>query len=324
MLKNISSVKLIGVLAVLGLVYFGVRMFGDKSRSKSFREELVKIDTAQVSKVLIDAKGKHLELLKENSGWKVSVGNGKYAPAQKSSVKGALNSLLAVKPSRVVAKKSEKWKDYQVDSAGTRVQVFEGGKNTLDLVIGRFGFDQQAMRQQQMMGGRGGMQQFYTYVRLKNEDEVYAADQFMGMSLSTDASGFRNKKLLSLTKDSVTTIQFNYPADSSFVLNKTGNKWKVFDQPADSASMADYLSEIRYLSSSKFVDDVPPTALVSPTLSLSIKQSGKPDVMVKAFQHPVHKWIVNSSENPDSYFADESLVEKLFVSREKLLTAKKK
>ncbi len=320
MLKNISSIKLIGVLVVLVLVYLGIQFFGGKSRSKSFKAELVEIDTAKVTKVMIDAKGESLELIRENNTWKVSIGEGKYAEAQKSSVKSTLNSLLTIKPSRIAAKNPEKWKEYQVDSAGTRVQVFEGSKNTLDLIIGRFGFNQQAMQQQQqmMMGGRGG-QQFYTYVRLENEPEVYVADNFMGMSLNSDASGFRNKQLLSLTTDSIAEIQFNYPADSAFVLTKMDSVWSIFGNLTDSASTASYLSDIRYVNNSNFVDDVPASALVSPTVSMTIRQNGKPDIMVKAFQHPVHKWIVNSSENPLAYFADESLVEELFVGREKLM-----
>jgi len=323
MLKNISSIKLIGILAVLVLVYFGIQLFKGKSRSKSFKAELVEIDTAKVTKMLIDAKGKSLELIKENNSWKVSLGEGKYAEAQKSNVKSTLNSLLSIKPSRIAAKDPQKWKDYQVDSAGTRVQVFEGNKNTLDLVIGRFGFNQQAMQQQQqmMMGGRG-MQQFFTYVRLNNEDEVYVADNFMGMSLNSEANDFRNKQLLSLTTDSIAEIQFNYPADSGFVLTKVDSVWSIFGNQTDSASTASYLSDIRYVTNSNFVDDVPASALVSPTVSLNIRQNRQPDIMVKAFQHPIHKWIVNSSVNPQSYFADEKLIDEIFVWQAKLLNPK--
>ena len=321
MLKNISSIKMIGILAVLVLVYLGVEFFGGKSRSSSFKAELVEIDTAKVSKLIIESKGESLELIKENNVWKVSIGDGKYAEAQKSNVKSTLNSLLTIKPSRIVAKDSEKWKDYQVDSAGTRVQVFEGSKNTLDLVIGRFGFNQQAMQQQQqqMMGGRG-MQQFFSYVRLQNENEVYVADNFMGMSINSDAGGYRNKQLLSLTTDIISQIQFNYPADSGFVLSKIDSAWSIFGSQPDSAATASYLSDIRYVNSSDFVDDVPSSALVSPTVSMSISQNGKADIMVRAFQHPTHKWIINSSENPLAYFADEALVKKLFVGKEELLT----
>lgn len=323
MLKNISSIKLIGIFVVLVLVYFGIQLFKGKSRSKSFKSELVEIDTAKVTRMLIDAKGKSLELIKENNSWKVSIGEGKYVEAQKSNVKSTLNSLLGIKPSRIAAKDPQKWKDYQVDSAGTRVQVFEGTKNTLDLVIGRFGFNQQAMQQQQqmMMGGRG-MQQFFTYVRLNKEDEVYVADNFMGMSLNSEANDFRNKQLLSLTTDSIAEIQFNYPADSGFVLTKVDSLWSIFGNQTDSASTASYLSDIRYVTNSNFVDDVPASALVSPTVSLNIRQNGQPDIMVKAFQHPIHKWIVNSSVNPQSYFADEKLIDEIFVGKGKLLNPK--
>ena len=318
MLKNISSIKLIGILAGLVLVYLGFEFLGGKSRSKSFKEELVAIDTAKVSKVIIGAKGETLELLKENNAWKVSIGSGQYAEAQESSVKGTLNALLSVKPSRVAAKDPKKWKEYQVDSTGTRVQVFEGDKSTLDLIVGRFGFDQQAMQQQQMMGGRGA-QQFYSYVRLQNEDEVYVADNFMGMSLNTDASSYRNRKLISLTTDSISTIQFNYPADSSFVLSKTDKKWSIFGNAVDSAATVGYLNTIRYVNSSNFVDDVPAAALISPTVSMTIKQAGKADIEIRAYQHPIHKWIIHSTENPSSYFADEATVNKLFIGSEKLI-----
>lgn len=322
MLKNISSIKLLGILAALALVYFGIKFFGGESRSKSFKAELVEIDTAKVTRVVIDNKGESLELVKESGKWKVSIGEGRYAEAQSSSVKSTLNSLLTIKPSRVAAKNQDKWNEYQVDSAGTRVQVFEGSKSTLDLVIGRFGFNQQAMQQQQqqmMMGGRGG-QQFFSYVRLHDENEVYVADNFMGMSINSEASGYRNKQLLSLTTDSISKIQFNYPADSGFVLSKIDTTWSIFGNQSDSVATASYLSDIRYLTNSNFVDDVPASALVSPTVSINISQNGKPDIMVKAFQHPIHKWIVNSTENPLAYFADEELVNKLFVGSEKLLT----
>jgi hypothetical protein len=228
--------------------------------------------------------------------------------------------LTTVKPSRIATKDPEKWKDFQVDSSGTRVQVFEGDKNTLDLIIGRFGFNQEAMQQQQqVMGGRGGMNQFYTYVRLENDMEVYVADNFMGMSLNAETSGYRNRQLLSVTTDSLMEIRLNYPADSSFVMTKVDSLWMIDGVLTDSAATASYLGSIRYVNNSNFVDDVPAEALVSPTFSLTLKQASKPDIVVKAFQHPVHQWIINSSENPASYFADPKIVEDLFIAKKKLL-----
>ncbi len=325
MLKNISSIKLIGVLVVLALVYLGFEFFGGKSRSSSFKSELVKIDTAKVSRLIIESNGESLELLKENNAWKVSIENGKYSEAQKSDVEYTLDLLLTIKPSRIAAKDPAKWKDYKVDSTGTMVQVFEGSKKTLDLVIGRFAVNQEAMKDKKQMMMRGGMQQqFFTYVRLKNEPEVYVADNFMSISINTDAGNYRNKKLLSLTTDNIAEIQFNYPADSGFVLSKIDSTWSIHGNHSDSVATAGYLRIIENISNSNFVDDVPTSALVSPTVSMNIKQNSSGDITVKAFQHPVHKWIVNSSENPASYFADEELVKKLFVGEKKLLTPPEK
>ncbi len=322
MLKNISSIKLFSILAILALIYLGIQYFGGKSRSSSFRSELVEIDTAKVSKMIIQSKGKNIELIKESNSWKVSIGNGKYAEAQKSNIKSTLNSLLSIKPSRISTKDPEKWKDYQVDSTGTNVQVFEGEKITLDLVIGRFGFNQQAMQQQQqqmMMGGRG-MQQFFSYVRLNDENEVYVADNFMGMSINADASSYRNKKLLALDSESLTEIQFQYPGDSSFVLNKIDSIWNINGILPDSAAVEKYLSDIKFVNGSSFVDDIPSSALVTPTMSMNLKHNGKADVVIKAFQHPIHKWIINSSENPITYFADEELVNRLFIRKKTLIS----
>lgn len=322
MFKNISTIKLIGILAVLAAIYFAFQLFGGSTRSKSFKENLVEIDTAKVTRMLVMKAGQNLELKKDGDQWKVSLAAGKYANAEAKSVKSSLENLLRVKPSRVVAKKADKWSEYQVDSAGTRVQVFEGDEKTLDLVVGRFGFNQQAMQQQQqmMMGGRGGMQQFYSYVRLQDEDEVYVADNFMGMSLGTNAADFRNSQVLKVTKDSLRQISFQYP-DSAFTLDKVDSMWVVGNALADSAATASFLNGLSHVNNRSFVDDIEPAAMTTATLSMTVKESGKPDVVIKAFPHPVHKWVINSSVNPDSYFSEQSLFDKLFVSRQKLLGA---
>jgi hypothetical protein len=66
------------------------------------------------------------------------------------------------------------------------------------------------------------------------------------------------------------------------------------------------------------VDDVPQTALVSPTVSMKIRQREGAEIEIRAYQHPTYKWIIHSSENPMSYFADEQLIEKLFVGSKRL------
>jgi hypothetical protein len=221
-------------------------------------------------------------------------------------VNNALASLLRIKPDRIATRDPEKWIDYQVDSAGTRVQVFENNDNVLDLILGRFGVH--------------GQQQFHTFVRLYQDDEVYAANNFMGISFPSDPNGFRNSRFLQIVSDSITQVTFNYPADSAYVMNKS-DVWYIGDIPADSAKTASFLSGLRYVNGSDFVDDVESAALINPTLSVIIKSSDlSEDVLLEAYSHPKYGYIMHSSYNTKAYFSDENLMTKVFKSKSEFLS----
>ena len=112
--------------------------------------------------------------------------------------------------------------DFQVDSSGTRVKIFEGNKEALDIILGRFGVE--------------GQRSFYTYVRLADENDTYVANNFMSMSISSSPDGFRMNEVFQLSKDSLTTIAFNYP-DSAFTINKSeSGRWIIEGQPVDSSN----------------------------------------------------------------------------------------
>jgi len=305
MLKNISHIKLLGILAILFLVFFGLKFFKKSGRSSSFRESLVEIDTAKVTSMTVEKEGNSFVVSRTAEGWEVSIGEGKKVEATSSSVKNALNSLLRITPNRIATKNPEKWRDYQVDSTGTRVTVSEGSKNTLDIILGRFGVQ--------------GRQQFHTFVRLYDEDEVYAADNFMGMSFPSESAGFRNSRFLEVTTDSISQVVFQYPDDSSFVLSKDGDFWMIGPEVADSAQVAGFISDLRYSSNRNFVDDVDPAVLISPTLQVDIMMNGLDDVNVKAFSHPAHGYILHSSTNPKNYFSDSGLLEEIFRSENSLI-----
>ena len=307
MFRSVKNIRLIAVLIVLVLVYAGLKLFKNTGRSKSFREELVLIDTSKVNRIFISKPGSAFEVSKENGQWKVSIPGNKKVDATATSVKNALGSLLRIKPDRIATKDPEKWVDYQVDSSGTRVQVFENNASTLDLVLGRFGVH--------------GQQQFHTFVRLFEDNEVYAANNFMGISFPSDPKGFRDSKFLQITSDSITQVTFNYPGDSAFILNKSiDDNWYIGNNPADSANTASFLSGLRYLNGSDFVDDVEPTALINPTLSVLIQANGMDeDVKLEAYSHPQYGYILHSSYNPKAYFSDDNMLTKVFKGQSELL-----
>ncbi|MEQ9297538.1 MAG: DUF4340 domain-containing protein [Cyclobacteriaceae bacterium] len=292
MLKNLSNLKLLLLMGGLLVVYLIVEWTGQTSRSTSYREVSVEIDTAKVTRLLVKAPDKVSDMSKVGEGWELTLPTGKKVEATEGSVKSSLGSLLSIKPSRLVAKKQDKWKDYQVDSAGTAVEVYEGGEKTLDLIIGRFNME--------------GQNSYSTFVRLAGEDEVYSAKNFMAFSVSADPAAYRNSVLMRTNKDSIQQVTFNYP-DSAFVLTKESSGWSKNGQPADSASVASFIGGLSFVSSRTFFDET--DQLVTPEVSVTIESTNS-EVEVKAFEVN-GEWILNSSENPESYFNDQTLVDKL-------------
>lgn len=322
MFKKISNTTLGGILAVLSLIYVSLVLFDNTGKSQSLRSTLVSIDTASVSRILINKMGTETELVKENGQWMVMLEEGKKAEAMSDKVKSSLDLLLQAKPSRVVSRNEKKWKDFQVDSTGTQVQIFEGSEKTLDMVLGRFGTKQKP--------NAGGMPQqfqqnnftFFSFVRLSEDQETYACDNFMGASFPTNTVDYRDNTILNISNtDSLIAIRFNYQ-DSGFVMNNIAGDWQIDGERADSTNVATYLSNISNSTSRNFVDDIELSLLGKPAFTIGVesKDFASP-VELTFFNHPTHEWVLHSSQNPKALFASPNLKQKIGVSKSSLLQA---
>jgi len=294
-MKKLSNVKLIGILFALGLIYFVVDFTGGKKKSKSLRTELVVLDSAKISKIEITATGKKVNLVKNGEDWELTLANGKKVMASSDAIDNAIFALNSIKPARMATRSESKWKDYQVDSAGTRVKVYEGGDKTLDLVIGRFAME--------------GQRSYYTFVRLFEDEEVYVAKDFMGFSVSSETSSYRDQVMARIKKDSVMAVTFNYPADSSVRLERAGDIWNVNGQQADSSAVASYLTGLNYVSGKEFMDNQ--EDLISPTISAVFDLSNGKTIIFDGYQNN-GQWVFHSTINEVGYFTDIAIKEKVF------------
>lgn len=289
-----TNIKILSLVLIILIAVFAVVQFTKKSdRSKSFRSELVDIDTTEVTRIIIEEPSNKSELVREENGWVVKDGDKKYK-AVSTSIRSMLSSLQTIKPTRIASRNESKWRDFNVDSTGTRVQVFQSEEKSLDIVLGRFGVE--------------GQQKFFSYVRLFEEEDTYVADNFMKMSVSADNSSYRNSMLLKLNKDSVSLIDFQYP-DSAFTLTKKNNQWVNNNEPLDSTSIANFISGISYITSRKFeepVDDIP-------DLKVTFQNKNGSNYVLSAYRDD-SGWVINSSENEREYFRDKTVFDKIFRS----------
>ena len=290
-MKSKNTILLVGILAVLVLVYLGVSYMGGDSRSKSFRDVLVDIEKDAVTRVEIDRGGNTTTLSGGPDDWTVQLSDGSTKPAKPGSINSMLSSLSSIEPSRIASRSEDKWADFQVDTSGTRVKVFEGNDEVLDIIIGRFGLE--------------GQRSFYTYVRLADENDTYVANNFMSMSVSADPNSYRENEVLRVKKDSLTNISFDYP-EGAFSLVKSDGKWFVDNVPADSANTASYISGLSLVTSRSFT-----ASSGSPVQTVSFGFSNQEDLTVTLDGNEV----LSSSHNEHEFFSDSTVTHKIFKEK---------
>lgn len=292
MLKKLNTKTLLIIFLALVAVVVLTQIMDKKKGSRTFKQELVNVDTSLVNEILLypnSEQHKEIRLTRSGEAWTVQRENIS-SEADTGYVRNLLGTFALIKPQRLAATEEAKWKEYNVDdSLGTRVKFLSGGKLLLDIVVGKFSFNQ---------ASRSGI----SYLRLYEEEDVYAADGFIPMAVNQPLNEWRNKIVVRGNKEDWTKISFSYP-DSSFVLKKEGGKWIIENAGADSNKIEQYLNDLSYLANSSFVDNYSPSS--SPAMWVTVEGNNMASpVTLKAFQaDSANRFIINSSVNPNSWFS---------------------
>jgi len=294
-----------GILLIAGIFLF---LFDGGKNERTFRDVLVDVDTSAVTEILIYPKSqnhKEVKIYKDKDEWRVTLASGGSAKVANQRISDLFTQLEAIKPKRLAARDETKWSELQVDSTGSRVKVFEGSKLSLDLVIGRFSFQQPRTMN--------------TFVRLYNDKDVYEVDGFLDMTFNQGANIFRDGTVIKSDQNTWKQIQFTYPADSSFQLVKSGNSWLLNGRETDSLKTANFLNRLANLSNNSFIDVVKIDPASTPTYSLNITTSDLKFIEIKGYQDLTSS-IIHSSQNPEAWFDGSSLSKTIFVGKSSFLS----
>ncbi len=315
------SIKTLAItFSVLLVLVAGTMVYDRINHGNTLKEVLFKINPEEVTSMRISPqseKGKEITLVKNNGLWSVKFNGVTYSGNQSliTSLPGQINGL---KPLRLAATNKDSWKKYNVtDSLATKVVLEKNGKEMAELYIGKFSYIQpknnMSPQNPYMRRPQGTM---ITYVRTADDNNVYAVEGFLGMSFNRSVNDFRDKTIVSVNKNDLTKLTFSYPADSSFVLSKNDDKWFVNDQPADSASVAQYLNKISHVRGRTFAD----AGVAAFNHSVKIEGSNMEPVTVQAFVSDKGA-VITSSQNKGATFTDDDkkeIVRKLFISKKSL------
>lgn len=305
-MKKIDPWKLAVILLSLVVVFIAVRKFRSPQLEGNLPSTLAEIDTAEVTEIIITpAKDINQPVrLAKAGGWKLMKGE-QSLRLEQGAGPNTLRVLTNLKPERMVTKRKEKWNEFSVgDSTGTRVQVMAGSSVVADLIFGRSGFGQTAT---QSYGGPG-----FTYIRVRDEEEVYAIGGFLDAQFNKAADDWRDKSFMRLKKDSITRISFRYLGDSSFVLDKVGGKWVGPGATLDSMEVKSFLGGMEYRNATMFAALAPAGPA---TVSISLEQSGNVVGTIEAWPADGN-WTVRSSHQPETFFLMDAAGRKdVFVGR---------
>lgn len=322
MFNKLSIKSLIILLLILLVVVLAIKYFDSKNGDRTFRKELVTIDTAKVDELRflnLSDDSKTVNLIRSGNNWQLMLGD-KLVKADNKVVNNILAMLIKIQPERVAATDRSQWDKYEVgDSTGLQVQINQSGELVSDLIIGKFSYQQpdanapQNPYQQQ----KGKMT---SYVRLNKDDIVYAVDGYLKMNFTLEINNYRDKALVNVNKNDITALKFEYPADSSFVMLDDNGKWIIDGITADSIKVIEYLTSISRLNNYDFVDDVQHHGQA--LYSMTIEGNNFLPVIVTAFPaDTINRFIIESSANPDGKFSGSKsgLADKIFVGQSKFM-----
>lgn len=301
--KN-SNKNLWIIFAILLIAVILIFSTESTKNERSFKKDLVSIDTSAVTSLSIFPKskpGQEVKLLKNNNEWKVFAENGKSYTIPNFKMQSLLGELIKIKPKRVAARSKAKWSEYEVDSAATRVVVNENGNEVLNLIIGKFAFQQP--------------RSMSTFVRLMNENDVYEVDGFLEMTFNKDAKSLRDETVVKSDKNKWSRITLTSNNLENYELVKVDNSWQLDGVAVDSAKTDKALSSLARLSNSDYLDNVEENLLPQQESKLVIELIDGESIELTSYKND-SQYIVRSSQNLESYFDGNKVGDKVFLIKD--------
>jgi len=303
--------------AILIISKFTVR----KRAERTLATDIVQIDTAQVTSIQLypaAENGRLIGFKKSGGSWDVTMGEVE-AAADLQALRSMLTELQNLETNQLVSRSEKSWNEYDVnDSLGTRIVIREGSRTTLDLVVGKFQYQQPD--QNNYNSYQGNQVSGKTYVRLYDEDEVYSVDGFLALGVNRDFASWRDRTVTNFSSSSLTKAVFDYPADSGFVAQKNEAGWMVAGILADSASMVSWVNRVARKTHQEFADGFQPSG--EPDFQVSFEGENMSPQSVSAWVEDQNHVVLNSSINPATWFRSGrgDLFTDLFPGSEKLIS----
>jgi hypothetical protein len=295
-MRQSNNKILLIVLIVLVTGFVVTRLFRAPARERNLDETLLSLDTSRVNAIHISPAiqdGTEIKLIRSGNKWEMQAGE-RSAKPEMAQVRNALASIASVRADRVLTRNQEKWSTYHVDTTGTHVKILLD-QDAKDFWIGKL--------------DAGG-----SSLRVEGQEDVYATNVALEGTFNKNFNEWRDKVFVKAHPEKISKITFQYPGDSSFVLNRSATKWEGDKIAVDSTKIQTYLNRFRSRSLRDFADDFTPSGQPSYKVTL---QGDSETITVQGWKAQDDRWVLNSNQQKEVYFSsrDASLIRELFVGK---------
>ncbi len=313
MFNKLGTRTLLIVAVVLGLAWFLADRFSEGSQQRTFRSEILRLDTAAVTRIRIVPRGAHRgEIVMDRKGpqqWVITF-DGAEHPASHTEIQKLLTEMRALDADRMVGRLSAVEERYELaDSLSTRITFTDGGVER-SLIMGK-----------RVQANNGP----FTYVTVPGEEEVYAIPGNIGSAADARPDLWRPRELITGDHNDWQRITFTYPADSGYVLERDGPGWLVDSMPADSGKVNSFLKSLTFCKAQSFADTVDVSQRV-PAYSVTIealpehrRDSTRPEPIIVQAYELGFTFVITSNLHPGNvmYFDPQREMPRLFRPRHK-------
>jgi len=183
-------IAIVILIVLIGIYYFVQKHETSMVAPKSV-ENFLNVDTLAVNKITIGRFGGGVTLSRAGDIWYVV--SGETYKADAVAVNQLLDALLGMKAGNVISDNPQNQIKFQVDTLTGVTVTFYSGENPLNaIVVGKMSNDFR-----------------HTYVRLRDQNEVYLGEGMLTHMLTRSASDWRDHTIFDISQSDVQSVEFN-------------------------------------------------------------------------------------------------------------------
>jgi hypothetical protein len=238
MKKASSPVVLLIVLVLLILLAVLVlQKPGEVSKSTAGGDFFLTVDSAQVDRIVIAAKGTVIELEKKGIDWFVQ--RPIVYRANNANVSDLLHQLKNMRVKSIVSNNPEKQSMFQVDTLnGTGVTIYQQGREAASFLVGKPANDYTN-----------------TYLRKTHSNDVAAVSGVLTTVVNRELKEWRDKTILTTPRETIVSVRYQYEKES-FTIEKKDTLWMVDKDRADDGAINTLLTSLSKIEADGFLDSL--------------------------------------------------------------------